>query len=472
MVGQPVVVSERRRGQGIGATDMGRGKLLWIVLAVVLVAGAYAAFTWRSARAVLVQKAEVGAVVQYVDEHARTRLPKIWRITMPVPGRLLPIKLEVGDRVSNGQTVAEIEPADLTDQLTAAEAQLARVEAALRESQDLNVELNALAQAKQYHAAVEHWVEAASEQVRANQASLRFAERNIARQRALAERSAASPEALDRAELEHTRAEAQLANSRFTLQALEALRTATALLPPMIESHIARKKLQSRVLEAERHSLTPAKRMAERNLRRATITSPVDGVVLARHVENLRWLPAGAVLLELGQLDQLEVEADVLTEQAAALKPGDPVDIYGPAIGLRPAKGRVHRVDPAGFTKISSLGVEQQRVWVIIRFEPGELQRLRAKRAIGVGYRVRVRIRTAEEPKAVRIPTSALFRSVDGGWQCFCLRDGRAKLTDVKLGLINDDWAQVLDGLKPDDPVIVAPDPDLADGQRVKALSR
>jgi len=447
-------------------------KLLFAAVLAVAAAAVYAAARWQARRTVIVCRAERGPVVQYVDERARTKLPRTWRITMPVPGRVLPITLEVGDRVSKGQTLAQIEPDDLTDQLEAAKAQVARVEAAIRESRDLNVELNALEQAKQYLVAVDHWLEAAGEQVRADQASLRFAERNLARQRSLAERNAASPEALDRAELEHTRADAELANSRFTLRALEALRTATALLPPMIESYIARKKLHTRVLEAERDSLKPAARIAERNLKRATITSPIDGVVLARHVENLRWLPADTPLLELGQLDQLEVEADVLTEQAATIKPGDPVDIYGPAIGPQPAKGRVHRIDPAAFTKISSLGVEQQRVWVTVRFEPGELQRLLAERAIGVGYRVRVRIRTAEEPKALRIPTSALFRNLAGGWQCFTVRGGRAELTDVKIGLINDDWAQVLDGLQPNAQVIVAPDPDLTDGQRVKASER
>ena len=114
----------------------------------------------------------------------------------------------------------------------------------------------------------------------------------------------------------------------------------------------------------------------------------------------------------------------MLSLDVVAAKVGDPVEIYGPAIGRPPAKGIVARIYPAGFTKVSSLGVEQQRVKVIVRFAEGELKRLLAERRLGVGYRVRVRIFTADKTQALLIPRSALFRAADNTWQVFVVRNG------------------------------------------------
>ena len=153
------------------------------------------------------------------------------------------------------------------------------------------------------------------------------------------------------------------------------------------------------------------------------------------------------------------------------------MEIYGPAIGNNLpgardyAVGTVHKVYPAGFTKISSLGVEQQRVIVIIHLEPEDLQWLRAKRGLGVGYRVRVRIRTQEAPNALVIPRSSLFRGADGDWNVYAIRGGRARVAKVQIGILNDELAQVTDGLLPGERVVRAPEGDLEDGQRVKAVA-
>ena len=123
---------------------------------------------------------------------------------------------------------------------------------------------------------------------------------------------------------------------------------------------------------------------------------------------------------------------------------------------------------PEGFTKISSLGVEQQRVRVVVSFDEGELARLeQAGHALGSGYRVRVRIYTAEEPDAVIVPRSALFRGAGGAWQVFVVRGGRAELTEVVLGLANDEEVAVTSGVQPEEQVVLAPPASLETGTKV-----
>ncbi len=166
-------------------------------------------------------------------------------------------------------------------------------------------------------------------------------------------------------------------------------------------------------------------------------------------------------------MEDLEVEADVLSLDVVNAKEGDPVEIYGPAIGKPDARGKVARIYPAGFTKVSSLGVEQQRVKVIVQFEPEDLTRLLVDRRLGVGYQVRVRIFTAEKPDALVIPRSALFRAKDGGWQVYAIRGSRSRLQPVKVGLLNDDAVEIVSGLDEGEQVILAPESTLEDGTRV-----
>jgi HlyD family secretion protein len=143
------------------------------------------------------------------------------------------------------------------------------------------------------------------------------------------------------------------------------------------------------------------------------------------------------------------------------VRPGQPVSIeqWG---GDRALHGRVRRVEPSGFMKVSALGVEEQRVNVIVDFQdPGEAQQV-----LGDGYRVEVHIVVWEAPDVVKAPTSSLFRRGDD-WAVFVVEEGRARLRPVQIGRRNGLEAQVLDGLRAGERVVVHPADTLADGQRV-----
>jgi HlyD family secretion protein len=202
--------------------------------------------------------------------------------------------------------------------------------------------------------------------------------------------------------------------------------------------------------------------------------SPIDGVVLQRLLENEQHLPAGTELLTIGQLDRLEVETDILSQDVVRVEQGDPVEVYGPAVGAGVGggvSGTIHHVYPAGFTKISSLGVEQQRVKVIVRFSPDSADRLR-QLDVGADYRVRVRVFTDHKSEALVVPRAALFRGPDGGWQLFVVKANKALLRSANVGLLNDSLAEIIEGLQEGDQVILAPDTKLTHGMRVKPVPR
>ena len=179
--------------------------------------------------------------------------------------------------------------------------------------------------------------------------------------------------------------------------------------------------------------------------------------------ESTKVVAPGTELLELGNPRDLEIEIDVLSSDAVKIKSGSKVILeqWG---GDTPLEGVVRVVEPAGFTKISALGVEEQRVWVIADFTaPRE-----AWRALGDAYRVEARIVVWEDEHVTKVPTSALFRHGDD-WAVFSYEAGRARLRLVKIGRRNGLEAQVLEGLTADTQVIVHPSDKVADGVLARA---
>jgi len=439
-----------------------------VVLIAILVVAALAYAQWTSGVPVLAAAAEQGPIREFIDERGITRLPKTYLITMPYTGRLEGIELEEGQRVARGDHVARLVPSDLQLAVDAATAAVERLDAAIRENDDQTVETTGLQQAIEFVRSMNRTVEAALARVESGRAKKDFAERHFGRIKSLADTRAVTDEEVDRAELAMVQSGVDYRQDELVHRAMVALQAATALMPTMIQQYIDRKSLSRDVLVKQRAEAAARLAQVQQDQHRGTLDSPVDGVVLARHITNERYISAGQELIEIGRLADLEVEADVLSHDVVRVKRGDDVEVYGPAVGSQAARGSVVRVFPAGFTKISSLGVEQQRVKVIIRIDPDDLQRLIEQRGLGVDYRVRVKIFTADEPDATIIPRSALFRGSNGDWQVYAIRGGIAQLTTIQVGLMNDNLVQVVKGLEVGQTVVLAPEVDLADGLRVE----
>jgi HlyD family secretion protein len=441
-----------------------------LVLAVVgLVIGSAVYSAATSATVVELAPAVRADIREFVDEQAQTRVPLTHLITMPFDGRVAAIKFAEGAAVSQGQVVAEIVREDLNLATDEVEASIARLDASIAESADKGVETTSLRQSLEVVTSMQATVDAAKTRVLAGAAKLDFANNDLGRVRSLRETNSASIEQLQAAELRQVEAAADYQQDQLIQKSLEAMLAATLLMPRVVEQYMDRKDKSTAVLENEKKQAEVKLSMRKRDEDLGTMESPVDGVVLERLETNERRVSPGTVLLKIGRPQELEVEADVLSQDVVRVKPNDPVEIYGPAIGSQPARGTVARIYPAGFTKVSSLGVEQQRVKVIVAFDEVELARLLKEQDLGVGYRVRVRIFTAEKTAALVVPRSALFRGPAGGWQLFVVRDGRARLVDATVGLMNDERVEIVAGVNEGEQVVPAPESTLTDGTKVRA---
>ncbi len=382
-----------------------------VVLVVVIVAALLSGEKGEPVRAAAVGKGKIDA---YVEERARTTLPRVWRLTMPFAGRIEPITHQEGTPVKKGEVVARLD----TDNLKTSYRQLTD---ALK--------------------AFDSAVAASKTKITASKAVEEYAKWLARAQESLYQSSKLVSEMdVKSAEKDSVQAQEDFLESRLMYYAMEAFNAAMKLLPIYVR----------------------------RDLDRSEIASPIDGVVLKRYVENEKVLSAGDPLLDIGDLAQLEVTADILSEEVVAVKVGDPVEIYGSAVGSKPIRGKVIRVKPEGFTKVSSLGVEQQRVSVKVAFDQDDLEKLRsAGRKLGVEYRVWVRIITESKGGALIVPRTALIRGNGGKWQVFAVKDGKAELTDVEVGLTNDHQAEITGGLKEREVVVIAPPSTLTSGTRV-----
>lgn len=360
-----------------------------------------------------------GRLAVTLDHEGRTRVHDRYVVSAPLPGRVLRIGLRPGDPVKADVTVlATFVPAapSLLDARSLAEAR-SRVRVA--------------------EAALER---ARAERDQAGVASA-FAQSESRRIRNLADQGVASIQQRETADAE------ELARAR----ALDAANSAVEMALRDVET--ARASLVEPAGDGRQNPTAGARTLSLR--------SPIDGIVLQRFQESEAVVQQGQPLVEVADLSTLEVMADFLSADAVRMSPGMPalIEQWGGGTSLR---GRVTRVEPSAFLKISALGVEEQRVWVIVGFDDPPS----AWQALGDGYRVEARVIVWEQDDVVRLPTSSLFRQGDG-WAVFVVESGRARLRKVRIGQRNGTAAEALDGLRAGERVVVHPSDRVADGVRV-----
>jgi len=339
-------------------------RIKWIILLVV-VAGAVLLYLYsetQSGTPVHTVKATEGRIRAWVEDRAMTTLPFVHKITMPQDGRILPITLEAGQGVSKGQVVAQMDVSDLSSTLDLADAQVSEIEAQIAVNAYDKIENTALIESKKLITALYATGKASDELVRTNKAELKYSKWLVKMEEELVKQRASSKEKLQRARRDYGQADSQVASARFMSRATWAIAAVVDLFPRYVQELLGKKRLEGAALHHRLAGVRAARELAARRLQRATMKSPVDGMVLRRQVKNEAYLSAGTLLLEIGVMADLQVTADVLSQDVVTVRPGNPVDIYGPSIGTTPIRGAVWRIKPAGFTKVSSLGVDQQRV--------------------------------------------------------------------------------------------------------------
>jgi HlyD family secretion protein len=375
-----------------------------------------------------------------VDEDGKTRIREKYVVSAPLVGRLLRINMDPGDAVVAGKTLlATIQPRDpeLLDartiaqseaQVQAAEATLRRVEPMLKEAQD--------AQA--------------------------FAEKELVRGRQAVRGAAISQAELENLELLYRHASEELRSTKISeeIARFELQQAKAALLRsrPRPEDN-ADNSNTVKVIDGEEGEMADFNGNGGWNF---TIISPITGRVLRVFQESAAVVTAGTPLLELGDPLDLEVEVDVLSRDAVNIHPDAEVllEHWG---GSDVLKGRVRLVEPQAFTKISTLGVEEQRVNVIIDLvDPPE-----DRKTLGDGFRVEARIVVAEADNVLIVPTSALFRVGDKS-ALFVVKDSTVHQQIVKIGRQNGLEAEVVSGLNEGDQVVIHPSDQIEDGVAVR----
>ena len=391
--------------------------LVWLVLA-----GAGVAFYF--ALQPQPQEADFATAVRgplqiTLNEEGQTRVRDRYIVSSPLAGRVLRIEHEPGDTVRAGSTVlAKFQPSspDFLDTRTLAEAEA---------------------------------------RVNTSQAALDRARVDI--DRAVAEREHAESE-LDRHEKLHR--DELMADDRLEVARLRAETAREAVRAAESSITVAEAELAS-----ARTSLIQASAAPSPESQVITLRSPISGVVLRRLRESEAVVPSGEPLLEIADPDNLEIVSDMLSTDAVKITEGDEVLIeqWG---GERVLQGTVRRVEPYGFTKISALGVEEQRVNVIVDFDDVR----DAWEALGDGYRVEIGVVIWEEADVLKVPSSSLFR--DGGqWALYVVDElARASLREVEIGQRNALEAQALSGIHEGDRVIAYPGDQIVDG--IEVVSR
>ena len=343
-----------------------------------------------------------------VGDEGETRIHDRFVIAAPVAGRVERIDLEAGDPVQRGEVIARLQPAPLDP----------------RERQTLEARIQAAATAQREAAATVARTRTAWEQ----------AERN--RRRAL---QLAEAQVISRQQQEDAESEAESA-----LRAWQAARFAAQTAAFQV------REARAGLLAAENVSAGAGQVLAVR--------APVAGRIFRLLQQSERVVPAGTTLVELGDPANLEVVVDLLSPDATRVHAADPVWIENWG-GDHPLRGSVRYVEPSGFTKISALGIEEQRVNVIIDLS-------QPPPSLGDGFRVEARIVVWRGQNILQVPTSALFRRGEY-WNVFTIENRRARLRRVTIGHGNPEATEVLQGLQPGETVVAYPSTDLGEGMRV-----
>jgi len=413
-----------------------------LVLFLIALAGAIVYGMWPAPVEADLAKVVRGSIRETVDQEGKTRIRERYIVSAPLAGRLSRIELDPGDEVEAGETVlASIEPRD-------------------PELLDERARRQAEANVKAAEARVEQTAPLLEEAL----ANLEFAEADLkrAQQARLVNRQAVTQSEIENKEM-LVRTRSALVRSARHAQDIAAFELAQA------RAALVRSTPQGESPDGEEQDdavggngpPTPAPYPQPDDAWRFTIPAPINGRVLRVFQESAAVVTAGTQLLEIGDPLDLEIEIDVLSRDAVKIAPGADVFLehWG---GDKALNGEVRLVEPSGFTKISTLGVEEQRVNVIVDLVDPPHER----RALGDGFRVEARIVVAEAENVLKAPVSALFR-VGDDWAVFRVEDGVARQRIVKLGLQNGLEAEVIDGLAEGDQLVTHPADNITDGVRV-----
>ncbi len=396
----------------------------WVVVLGVGLAGAVW-FAWPRPVGVDLATVTRGPMEVTVDDEGKTRVRHIYTVSAPIAGKVMRISHPLGEEGISRH---------VGDQVTANDT----VVAVMQPTTPSFIDVRSREELEAAVAAADAAIKESEAEKRRLEAALEFSRTQLERAQTLLRTQATSAQAFDRAKLDVASNEAALASAKAQIEVRRSVRASLA----------------ARLID-------PSSVGAPTNpVCCVQIRAPVTGRILKIVQESEAVVQAGAPLIEIGDPLDLEVVADLLSTDAVQIRPGAPVRIDG--WGGSPIRGRVTRVDPAGFLKVSALGIEEQRVRVTVDFvDPPE-----AWSRLGHDYRVIVHVTVWSSENALTVPVGALLRKGDD-WAVFSIRDGRARTTPVQISHSNNRTAEVISGLAAGDRVVLHPSDRVSDGTAV-----
>lgn len=373
-------------------------------LGVLLLVALIAAGLWPKPAPVETARVSVGKLRATVNEEGKTRIRQRYVVSAPVAGQVRRIPFKAGAEITSTQTVvAIIDP----------------ISPAL-----LDARTRTLAEAKR---------DSAAAQLERAKAQQKYAASELRRNEKLYQEKTVSTQEMEQIQWRETSAARELTAAEAALRQAEA-----ELLEFSNSSAATRPPIELR--------------------------SPVTGRVLKVFEESSRAVVVGTPLLEIGDPNDLEVIIEALSRDGATIKPGTPVELeqWG---GPEPLQATVRFVEPAAFTKVSALGVEEQRVYVVADLLTPPEQR----GSLGDNFRVEARIITWQKEQALKVPNGAIFRRGDQ-WHTYVVANSRAELRSIKIGRASNTETEVLEGLKDGDEVILYPGDRIKEGLRVNVV--
>jgi len=434
-------------------------RLLSITFLIVVVAGGW----WYVQTRPVVLKTcppTVGTVREFVAEDGKTRLDQEYIVTMPINGRVRRIELVEGAHVTSGAVVARVDDFDLLQQLQKLLAQVDEdrlqiegVDKAKPKPEDIES-----ARLKTTEAQLQR--QSAAKSVAIARINLTDAEREFRRMENLLAQGVVQRSQYDTAKRSFDTSREQLANDQIRESAASKTLEIARVAYDRVRRSVDDNEYQRGVYLAQIRQTESQIAQIRDQLTKTTIRSPATGSVLERHVKDEQVLTAGTPLLKIGDMDTIEIESDILSEEVGCVRPGQRVEITGKALEGRTAEGRVKRIYPGGFKKISALGIEQQRVKVIAAFDNGQI-------GLRPYVSVDLRIIVDEHKDVLTLPEQAVFKSSDS-WSALVIEDGRLALRPVEIALRNDQVVEIAKGLSKEAVVVAEPTNDLRAGQRAR----
>ncbi|MCW6035828.1 HlyD family secretion protein [Spirulina subsalsa FACHB-351] len=384
-----------------------------------------------------------------VNAEGRTRLQSRYTVSAAVAGNLRRVQLDEGDRIQQGQVIARIDPLPLTSQVRSSQARLQELQAQREGVATLRPKQEELAQVRSQISGLEAQKQAAQARVEQAKANLDQATRDRQRIAGLVTSGALPRQQLEEAELaENTRRQdvtvAERERDRITTDIAAQQAEITRL-----QAEQRDPDYQLRVYDAQIASVQAELTRLTEDAIQTVIKSPVSGQVLRILEKSDRHIAAGTPILELGNTGQLELVIDVLSSDAVRIQPGNQIILehWG---GEQPLTAQVRYLEPSAFTKVSALGVEEQRVNVIADI-------LNPPPQLGDGYRVDAKIVVWDAQDVLTLPISALFRCEQQAWCTFVVEEGKAVKTPVEVGQRGEFAAVIREGVSEGDQVILHP---------------